>query len=135
MTVSVGSRLGPYEILSPLGAGGMGEVFRARDTRLSREVAIKVLPADVSSDPARLKRPEDEGSRQTEEPAVSLATEPRVEMGTVSYMSPEHARGRAVDFRSDQFSFGSVVYEIATSTRAFEGQSKPEILSAIIREE
>ena len=48
MTLSAGSRLGPYEVLSPLGAGGMGEVYRARDTRLAREVAIKVLPAAVA---------------------------------------------------------------------------------------
>ncbi|MEP6994956.1 MAG: serine/threonine-protein kinase, partial [Acidobacteriota bacterium] len=56
MTIRPGTRLGPYEVISPLGAGGMGEVYRARDTRLSREVAIKVLPADFSSDPERLKR-------------------------------------------------------------------------------
>ena len=56
MTLPSGSRLGPYEILSPLGAGGMGEVYRARDPRLSREVAIKVLPASLSSDPGRLRR-------------------------------------------------------------------------------
>ncbi len=60
MTISVGSRLGPYEVVAPLGAGGMGEVWRARDTRLGREVAIKVLPADVSSDASRLKRFEKE---------------------------------------------------------------------------
>lgn len=54
MTLSAGTRLGPYEILSPLGAGGMGEVYRARDTRLEREVAIKVLPESVSADPDRL---------------------------------------------------------------------------------
>ncbi len=52
----MGTRLGPYEILSPLGAGGMGEVYRARDERLKRDVAIKVLPAAVSSDPDRLRR-------------------------------------------------------------------------------
>ncbi|HTD51752.1 MAG TPA: protein kinase, partial [Thermoanaerobaculia bacterium] len=56
MTLSAGTRLGPYEILSPLGAGGMGEVYRARDERLEREVAIKVLPASYSSDPDRLHR-------------------------------------------------------------------------------
>ena len=56
MTLSAGTRLGPYEILSPLGAGGMGEVYRAKDTRLSREVAIKVLPEALSSDQERLKR-------------------------------------------------------------------------------
>jgi serine/threonine protein kinase len=51
MGLSSGTKLGPYEIVSPLGAGGMGEVYRARDTRLEREVAIKVLPANLSSDP------------------------------------------------------------------------------------
>ena len=60
MALTSGTRLGPYEIVSPLGAGGMGEVWRARDTRLSREVAIKVLPAEVASDPSRLKRFETE---------------------------------------------------------------------------
>src|SRR2546426_2673387 len=56
MTIQAGKRLGPYEVLALLGAGGMGEVYRARDTRLGREVAIKVLPAALSSDPERLKR-------------------------------------------------------------------------------
>ncbi len=56
MTLAAGSRLGPYEILAPLGAGGMGEVYRARDERLRRDVAIKVLPDQFSSDPERLRR-------------------------------------------------------------------------------
>ena len=60
MSITSGTRLGPYEILSSLGAGGMGEVYRARDTRLSREVAIKVLPAEMASDGERLKRFEKE---------------------------------------------------------------------------
>ena len=60
MTLSAGTSLGPYEILAPLGAGGMGEVYRAKDPRLGREVAIKVLPASFSQDPDRLKRFEQE---------------------------------------------------------------------------
>ena len=60
MTLSAGNKLGPYEILAPLGAGGMGEVYRAKDPRLGREVAIKVLPASFSQDPDRLKRFEQE---------------------------------------------------------------------------
>ena len=60
MTLSAGARLGPYEILSPLGAGGMGEVYRARDTRLARDVAVKVLPESLAVDQERLKRFEKE---------------------------------------------------------------------------
>ena len=56
MGLSSGTKLGPYEIIAPLGAGGMGEVYRARDTRLERTVAIKILPQQLSSDPARKQR-------------------------------------------------------------------------------
>ena len=239
MTISPRTRLGPYEILSPLGAGGMGEVYRARDTRLQREVAVKVLPAELSSDAARLKRFETEarlasalnhpnivtihevgqsdstsfivmemvdgktlgellhagplplrrllsiaaqvadglakahgsgivhrdlkpenvmvtsdgvvkildfglaklthpesGRGQTEQAAtIPGGTEPGVVMGTVGYMSPEQAVGQRVDFRSDQFSFGSILYEMVTGRQAFERATRPETLAAIIREE
>jgi len=60
MTLLSGVRLGPYEVVSPLGAGGMGEVYRARDTRLGREVALKVLPAEFARDAERLRRFEQE---------------------------------------------------------------------------
>src|SRR5499425_1329122 len=60
MPLSSGSKLGPYAIIAPLGAGGMGEVYRARDPQLSRDVAIKVLPAFLSRDPERLRRFEQE---------------------------------------------------------------------------
>src|SRR5512132_1459607 len=56
MTLPAGTRLGPYEILSPLGAGGMGEVYRARDSRLERDVAVKVLPERIAVDPDALAR-------------------------------------------------------------------------------
>ena len=60
MALRPGTRLGPYEILAPLGAGGMGEVYRARDTRLGREVARKILPESLSRDADRLHRFEQE---------------------------------------------------------------------------
>jgi eukaryotic-like serine/threonine-protein kinase len=238
MTLAAGTRLGPFEILASLGAGGMGEVYRARDTRLGREVAVKVLPAGVSSNSERLKRFEKEArsasslnhpnivtvydigesggtsfiamevvdgrtlreiladgalppkmllaiaaqvadglakahgagivhrdlkpenvmvtrdglvkildfglakltqpedpSGATQSPTVSGATEPGIVMGTVGYMSPEQALGKPLDFRSDLFSFGSIVYEMATGKRAFARGSDPETLTAIIRDE
>src|SRR5262245_62729303 len=60
MTLAAGTKLGPYEIVAPLGAGGMGEVYRARDGKLGREVAIKVLPEAVASDSGRRQRFEQE---------------------------------------------------------------------------
>jgi eukaryotic-like serine/threonine-protein kinase len=239
LALAPGTLLGPYEIASPLGAGGMGEVYRARDSRLGRDAAIKVLPATLASDAERLRRferearaasslnhpaivtiyeigkadgvtylamelvdgvtlrellaegplpvrrlisvsaqiadglakahgagivhrdlkpenlmvtkdgfvkildfglakmaaAEPEEGQQTAAATVSAATEPGVVMGTVAYMSPEQARGGALDFRSDQFALGSVLYEMATGRRAFAGETRPEVLTAIIREE
>ena len=56
MPLSAGTRLGPYAIIAPLGAGGMGEVYRARDTKLERDVAIKILPELLAADPERIAR-------------------------------------------------------------------------------
>ena len=72
MALDIGSRLGPYELLGPLGSGGMGEVYRARDTRLTRTVAIKVLPADLRLDPAARERLEREAR------AVSVLNHPHI---------------------------------------------------------
>jgi eukaryotic-like serine/threonine-protein kinase len=237
--MQTGTRLGQYEILARLGAGGMGEVYRARDTRLGREVAVKALTRELAADPQRLSRFETEArsasalnhpnivtiheiGRAASTPfivmelvdgrtlreilypgplpqrrAVSLAAqladalaraheagivhrdlkpenvmvtrdgfakildfglakfsdrenghgERRQELtvteetregaliGTAGYMSPEQASGQAVDFRSDQFSFGSVLYEMLTGKRAFQRATRAETLAAIIREE
>src|SRR5436190_20417013 len=72
MPLSVGARLGPYEILAPIGAGGMGEVYRARDPRLNREVAIKVLPERLANDPQALARFEREAK------AVAALSHPNI---------------------------------------------------------
>ena len=238
MTLSPGTRLGPYEILAPLGVGGMGEVYRARDTKLGRDAAIKVLLSEVSADAERRLRFEQEarsasalnhpniitvydidssdsnlylamelvegktlrellsaellpakkmldvavqvaeglakahaagivhrdlkpenlmiskdgfvkildfGLAKLVEPAavdgsvlptaVAPGTLPGTVMGTVGYMSPEQASGEPVDYRSDQFAFGSILYEMATGRRAFQRKTGAETLAAIIREE
>ena len=239
MTLEAGERLGSYEIRGLLAAGGMGEVYRARDTRLAREVAIKVLPPEMSADSRRLQRfekeartvsglnhpnivtvfdigavdgtsyiamelvegktlrqlldagalplkkllaigaqvadglsrahaagvvhrdlkPENlmitrdgyvkvldfglaklahgdfEASAGLEHPTRTWVTEAGVVLGTVGYMSPEQATGRPVDFRSDQFSFGSILYEMASGQRAFDRPTAAQTLSAIIETE
>src|SRR5713101_223936 len=215
MALTSGTKLGPYEIQSPLGAGGMGEVYRARDPRLGREVAIKTLPAQFSSDRESLRRLEQEARsasalnhpnivtiyefaelestcyiamelveghtlrellassslplRQTIQIAAQVAeglakaheagivhrdlkpgnlmlsrdglakildfglakftapecgssieTQTGGLLGTVGYMSPEQVSGQPADFRSDQFAFGAILYEMATGKRAFQ---------------
>src|SRR6516165_4813095 len=72
MTIAVGTRLGPYEVLSALGAGGMGEVYRSRDTRLDRTVAIKVLPETLAADPQFRERFDREAR------AISQLTHPHI---------------------------------------------------------
>jgi eukaryotic-like serine/threonine-protein kinase len=103
MTLSAGSRLGPYEILSPLGAGGMGEVYRARDTKLDREVAIKVLPEKLAADSDSLARFEREAK------AVAALSHPNIlgiyDLGrheNVTYAAMELLRGETLRERLDE---------------------------------
>ncbi len=243
----VGKTLGHYEILEPLGKGGMGEVYRARDTKLNRDVAIKVLPTLLADDPERLARLqreaqllaalnhpniaaiyglEDEGEISflamelaegqtlaqrlsdgaigideglkialqiaealeaahergivhrdlkpaniqvategtaagqvkvldfglakafeadgtsqemspdlSHSPTMAAATRTGVIMGTAAYMSPEQARGKPVDKRTDIWAFGCVVFETLTGKRAFQGETVTDILAAIVHQE
>ena len=252
MTLAAGARLGPYEILAPLGAGGMGEVYRARDTKLNRDVAIKILPAAFASDAERLARftreaqtlaslnhpniaqihglEESSGVRaivmeliEGETLAEKIAAQPSrglaldealaiarqiadaleaaheqgivhrdlkpanvkvrddgtvkvldfglakaidgagrsgrasgaggedlansptmtspamtmrgVILGTAAYMSPEQARGRAIDKRADIWAFGVVLYEMLTGQRAFKGGETSDVLAAVLRQD
>src|SRR6202047_4806293 len=241
MAIIPGLRLGPYEILSAIGAGGMGEVYQAHDTKLGRDVAIKVLPEAFAHDPERLSRfqreakmlaalnhpniatiygleqsngtsylvmelvsgetlaerikregavpveealvickqiaealeaahekgiihrdlkpanvkvtPEGkvkvldfglakafEGDAMNEDmgnsPTLSrAATMQGLILGTAAYMSPEQAKGKAVDKRTDIWAFGAVVYELLTGEQTFHGEDVTDILAAVVRAE
>ena len=242
MALTSGTRLGPYEITAQIGVGGMGEVYRARDTKLDRDVAIKVLPASLAGDPDRIARfqreaktlaslnhpniaaiygleeadqakalvmelvegptladriakgaiPVDEalpiakqivegleaaheqgivhrdlkpanvkvrpdgtvkvldfGLAKALEPAAAMSpgmsqaptittpamTQAGMILGTAAYMSPEQAKGRAVDKRSDVWAFGAVLYEMLSGQRAFGGDDISETLADVMRVE
>src|SRR5438034_6262640 len=97
MTLAAGSRLGPYQILSPLGAGGMGEVYKARDTRLDRTVAIKVLPQQLSSSPEVRQRFEREARTisQLSHPHICALYDVGHE-GEVEYLVMEYLEGETL---------------------------------------
>lgn len=237
MSVKPGERLGPYEIIAPIGAGGMGEVFRARDVRLEREVAVKVLPDHLSDSKSAFQRFEREArsvaalshpnivaifdfgssdelpyvvtellegetlrarlhtgempwrkaaeigaaaaeglaaahtkgiihrdlkpenifitadgrvklldfglarnvitprTEQDDLPTVEIHTEPGTLVGTVGYVSPEQLRGHQATAASDIFGLGCVLYEMVTGTRAFQRETAPETMTAILKEE
>src|SRR5512146_2059537 len=100
MTLAAGTRLGPYEIVSPLGAGGMGEVYRAKDTRLGRDVAIKVLPTHLS------EQPEIRARFEREAKTVSSLNHPNIctlfdvgREGDIDYLVLELVEGDTLDVR------------------------------------
>ena len=100
MTLSPSTRLGPYEILAPIGAGGMGEVYRAKDTRLERTVAIKVLPAHLVKDPDLRRRFEREAK------TISSLSHPNIctlhDLGQadgIDYLVMEHLEGETLEER------------------------------------
>ena len=98
MALTAGTRIGTYEIVAPLGAGGMGEVLRARDTRLGREVALKVLPAEVASDPGRLARFEREARTVASLNHPNIVTLYSVEdEGGLRFLTMELVEGQSLD--------------------------------------
>ncbi|HSS44759.1 MAG TPA: serine/threonine-protein kinase, partial [Thermoanaerobaculia bacterium] len=109
MTIAAGSRLGPYEILSPIGAGGMGEVYRARDTRLERTVAIKVLPSHLSASPDVRQRFEREAKTisQLSHPHICALYDVGRE-GETEYLVMEYLEG---DTLSDRLAKGALPLE------------------------
>ncbi|MBZ5641100.1 MAG: serine/threonine protein kinase, partial [Acidobacteriia bacterium] len=100
MSLASGTKLGPYEILAPLGEGGMGEVWRARDTRLGREVAIKVLPEGFAEDPERRARFEREAKLLASLNHPNVATLHALEdVGGTHFLAMELVEGEGLDVR------------------------------------
>ena len=128
MTVRPGTRVGPYEIVAQIGAGGMGEVYRARDTRLGRDVAIKVLPAEFAEDPERLKRFEREAR------ATAALSHPNIldvhDVGTfegVPYLVEELLEGESLKERLEPGALGvgeavRIALEVARGLAAAHGK-------------
>src|ERR1700748_1380098 len=96
MSLARGSKLGPYEIVAALGAGGMGEVYRARDPRLSRDVAVKILPEPVVSEPSRLKRFGFEARARPPLPHVNIMAIFDIGTDTVPFLVTELLEGETL---------------------------------------
>src|SRR6266581_4518483 len=133
MPCAIGDKIGHYEVLSLLGQGGMGEVYKARDNTLKREVALKVLPASFLRDPERMARFQRE--------AEVLASLDHPNIGPIyGLVDSADSRtlvlaliGRPADRRSDIFSFGAVLFEMLCGQRAFNGATAPDVLEAVVK--
>src|SRR5205814_908047 len=127
-----------YHVTSKLGEGGMGEVYRATDTKLGRDVAIKVIPDIFAQDASRMARFAREAQVLASLNHPNIAAIYGVEdraliMGTAAYMSPEQARGAVADRRSDIWAFGVLFYEMLTGRRMFTGETVSDTLAAVLK--
>jgi serine/threonine protein kinase len=128
MALTTGTRLGPYEIVAAVGAGGMGEVYRARDTRLGRDVAIKVLPQEIAGDADRLRRFEQEAraAAALNHPNILALYDVGAE-GGISYIVTELLEGRSLGqvLRNERLTVSRVVELSAGRRRSRMARAEP----------